>query len=146
MAIKFRKLAKKDARKVYLSGKKHFASPKEYSWDWSIEKVRRYARPSFGTSIIATDNGKIVGFALAENNYSSQKPNVGWFTYVLVHPFYRGHKLGEMLLEQALQKMKDKGVKEVITDIYTKNKDSLKFFASNGFTVKEKWVIMSRKI
>lgn len=146
MAIKFRKMRASDVGKVFRFGKKYFGLPSEYSWDWSRKVISEYLKPSFGTGIIAADSGKIAGFALAQRKYSSQRPRVAWLTYIFVRPEYRHHELGMHLVEKMVEKLSHSGAKDVITDVYTKNTESIRFFVANGFKVKEKWFIMSRKI
>ena len=144
--MKYRYIKKSDIISIFLLGKPHFGLKTEYSWDWSKEKIKQYLNKSFGFGIICTDKNSIIGFALVQNNYSSQKPNVAWITYVFVAKRYEHKNIGSNLLKLVFSKLKDIGKTDLITDIYVKNKSSLDFFQSNKFRVKEKWFILSRKL
>jgi len=135
-----------DIKKVFSVGKSEFGKVSEYSWDWSISKIRQFLRPSFGVAIVCSEGKEILGFALAEKKYSSQKPAVAWLNYVFVKSGARHRHIGSKLVEEIILRLKKGGKKDLITDVYANNKSSLKFFKSNNFVISEKWFILSRKI
>ncbi len=138
-------MQKKDIKEVYSLGKKDFAKKDEYSWDWTIKEIKQYLKKSFGLGIICLDKNKIIGFLLLQRHYSHQKPKTSWLTYIFVEKNYRRKKIGSNLFNLSLLKLKQFAKKEMITDIYTKNKKSMVFFKSLGFNKNEEWVI-ERKI
>lgn len=142
----YRPVESRDVTSIFELGKAHFGSPTQYSWDWSTDKIETFVDPSFGTGIVCTKNNGLVGFALAQNKYSEQKPGVAWFTYIAVDPQYQNKGIGKTLSERLLQELRKKGVTEVITDIYEDNTTSLEFFGKRGFDIKERWFILARKI
>ena len=95
---------------------------------------------------MCTDKRSIIGFALVQNDYSSQKPNVAWINYIFVVKTDRRKDIGSNLLNLVFSKLKKMGKTNLITDVYVKNKSSLDFFQSNKFKIKEKWLILSRKL
>ncbi len=142
----YRNIQHEDVSVIFEMGKEHFGSPAQYSWDWSVRKVEEYTDTSFGSGVVCTDKEKLIGFALAQNRYSEQRPNVAWLTYVVVNPAYKGKGIGKTLTTKLTDLLKSKGVTEIITDIYENNTDSLAFFEKQGFDVKERWFILARKI
>ncbi len=139
-------LKRGDIKQIYLLGKKDFGSSSEYSWDWSINELKKYLKKSFGFGIICLEKDKIVGFILIQKNYSSQKPNVSWLTYIFVKKEYRRKKIGSYLIKLACSRLKKIKKTDLITDIYLDNKSSLSFFKSECFKKKENWVIEGRKV
>jgi predicted N-acetyltransferase YhbS len=144
--MKYRLMRAKDVKSVFLLGEKDFGSKSEYSWDWSIKKIRKYLKRPFGFGIVCLDKDNVVGFVLAENNYSSQKPNVAWLTYIFVDENHRHMKVGSSLLSLVSEKLSSIGKTELITDIYLDNSQSIAFFGSSEFRIKERWAILSKKL
>ncbi len=144
--MEYRLIKAADVKTIFRLGKPIFGLRTEYSWDWSEERIREYFDRSFGFGIVCTDGGKIIGFALTQKDYSSQKPNVAWINYVFVAKKYRLRNIGSELLEKVCSTLKKRGKTDLITDVYVKNRSSLHFFESNKFEVKEKWLILSRKL
>ncbi len=144
--MQYRFAKKGDISSIFLLGKPHFGLKTEYSWDWSKEKIKQYLKKSFGFGIICLDKNKIIGFALVQKDYSSQKPNVAWINYIFVDKKYRLQTIGSYLLKLVFLKLKKLGKTDLITDVYLKNKSSLDFFKSNKFKIKEKWLILSKKL
>ncbi len=142
----YRLIKENDIKPIFLLGKSYFALKSEYSWDRSVNSIRKYLKKSFGLGMVCCDKTGIVGFVLVEKNYSSQKPNVARLTYIFVDKKYRHQHIASVLLDSASEKLKRLGKTDMITDVYTKNTTSLDFFESNEFQIKEKRVILSRKI
>ncbi len=144
--IEYRPMQKEDIDYIYKLGKENFGSETQYSWDWSISKIKEYITSSFGTAFVCVHEDKIVGFALAQNKYSEQKKGLAWFTYIMVINDFQSKGIAKKLLSMVESSLKEKGVKEIITDIYEDNKNSLNFFEKQGFEIKEKWFILAKKI
>ena len=139
-------MKKEDIDKIFLLGRPYFALSSEYSWDWSKEKIRQYLKKKVGFGTVCSEKNSLTGFALVETDYSSQKPDVAWLTYIMIDRKYRNKSVGTELLNEVLKKLKKLGKKELITDIYVKNKASIDFFNDNRFKVEERWLSMSRKV
>lgn len=144
--MKYRFIKKTDIDSIFLLGKSYFGLETEYSWDWSKEKIKQYLNKSFGFGLACLNRNSIIGFALIQKKYSSQKPAVAWLNYILIAKEYQQKNIGSNLLKLAISKLKDAGKTELIVDVYLKNKPSLNFFQSNKFRVKEKWLSLSRKL
>ena len=97
--MEYRPLKKQDVAEVFYLGKQDFASKLEYSWDWCVAKIKQYLDKSFGFGIVCVEENSVIGFVLIENNYSSQKPDVAWLTYIFVDEKYRSKSIGRHLLE-----------------------------------------------
>jgi predicted N-acetyltransferase YhbS len=144
--MKYRSLKESDIKKIFLIGKKEFGSRSEYSWDWTIGKLKDYLRSSFGFGIVCTEKNSIIGFALVQKDYSTQKPYTAWLNYLFVDEKYREKNIGSALLDLAIARLRKLGKKDVATDVYADNRQSLYFFNSNKFRIREKWYILSRKL
>jgi len=144
--MNYRFIKKSDINSIFLLGKPYFGKKTEYSWDWSKEKIKQYFNKSFGFGIVCIDKNLIIGFALVQKDYSSQKPNVTCINYIFVAKKYRHNSIGSNLLKLVFSKLKEMGKTDLITDVYLKNKSSLDFFHLNKFSIKEKWLILSRKL
>ena len=144
--MKYRLIENNDFSSIFLLGKPDFGLKTEYSWDWSVQKIKQYLKKSFGFGLVCLNKESIIGFALVQKNYSSQKPNVAWINYIFVTKEYRRKNIGSNLLKLVFSKLKEMGKTDLITDVYLKNKFSLDFFQSNKFRIKEKWLILSRKL
>jgi len=97
--MEYRFIKKDDINSVFLLGRPHFGLETEYSWDWSKEKIKQYLNKSFGFGVICVAKNYIVGFALIQKKYSSQKPNVAWINYLFVVKKYRQKNIGSDLLK-----------------------------------------------
>lgn len=135
-----------DARKIFLLGKQYFGSKSDYSWDWSISSIQQYLKKSFGLGIVCVEKRSIIGFVLVQKNYSSQNPNVSLLTYIFVDKECRKQGIASKLLDFTILKLSKSGKTVLITDIYSKNKLSLKFFKKLNFQIKEKWLSLSRQL
>lgn len=144
--MRYRLMKKDDIEGVFSLGKPYFALKSEYSWDRSIEKIEQYLKKSFGIWMVCVDGNSIIGFVLVETDYSSQKPNVAWLTYIFVDEKYRHKNIASTLLDLMFEKLKHLGKTDIITDVYAHNKTSLDFFDSDKFHVKEKRITLSKKI
>lgn len=144
--MQYRLIKKSDIDAIFSLGKASFGSRTEYSWDWSKERIRQYLGKSFGYGVACSNRNSIVGFALVQRNYSSQKPGVAWLNYIFVAKERRHKNIGSEMLRLVFLKLKEAGKTDLITDVYLKNKASLDFFQSNKFRVKERWLSLSRKL
>lgn len=144
--MRYRLLRERDVDTVYRLGKPDFGSQTEFSWDWSRESIREYLKHSHGFGIICVEGERIIGFVLIQKDYSSQKPNVSWVTYVYVIPQLRRHDIGSMLLERAVARLRKMGKRDLIADIYADNRGSIRFFTARKFKVQERWLLLRRSI
>ena len=139
-------MEREDSKSIFELGKEHFGSPAQYSWDWNVQKVEEYANREYGSGIVCLNQKIIVGFCLAQNRYSEQRPDVAWLTYIIINSEFKGRGIGRELSERVTASLKQRGVREVITDVYEDNAESLGFFAKQGFEIKERWFILAKKI
>lgn len=142
----YRELLECDVEGIFWLGKEHFGSPSEYSWNWSTSKIREYLNQDFGTGIVCADKREVLGFVLAQNRYSEQKPDVAWLQYIMTHPNHQSRGIGKTLFEKMITELKRKGAKEILADVYENNTESLHFFENQSFDIKERWFILARKI
>jgi len=144
--MRFRLLRKGDVSAVYRLGRHIFGNQADYSWDWSRPSIRRYLRRSYGFGLVCVDERRIIGFLLVEKNYSSQKPEVSWVTYVYVVPEYRRQDVGSQLLDRASARLRTFGKKELIADVYADNSGSIAFFTKRKFVIQERWLLLRRRL
>lgn len=69
-------------------------------------------------------------------NDLAQKVSGGWLSKLFVFPEYRYHGIGAMLVERAVEHLKEKGFSDAYSGIYVRNefrKESTDIFKINGF-------------
>ena len=145
MSFLYRKLEKNDLKTIFEMGKDQFGLPSQFSWDWSLAKLDEYLDNKFGTGIVCFGD-ELVGFALAQNKYSEQKPDVAWLTYIMVSSKYLSLGIGKELYNKLVVALKGIGANEITIDVYEDNVGFLEFFKKRGFNIKEKWLTLSTKI
>lgn len=144
--LTYRPINELDINDIFHLGLSHFGSSNQYSWDWSAAKIRHYLDEEFGTGLVCTRGNLLAGFALAQNKYSEQRPDVAWLTYIMINPDFKQRGVGKELFNRISAKLKESGVREIITDVYEDNRKSLEFFDKQGFAIRERWFILAKPI
>ncbi|MHA1230723.1 MAG: GNAT family N-acetyltransferase [Candidatus Helarchaeota archaeon] len=86
---------------------------------------------------LAKDGEKVVGMIFAEIseviNMKNTKELEGFLKTVIVDEAYRGLKLGEKLIERAIEYFKEKNIKIIRTNVHEKAEIALKLYTKFGF-------------
>jgi ribosomal protein S18 acetylase RimI-like enzyme len=126
-----RTMTLKDYDKVYelWSGIKGFALR---SLDDSREGVEKFLKRNPDTSVVAEENGRIIGTILSGHDGRSAS-----FYHVCVARDYRGKGVGHQMVSEALLKLKEEQISKVSLIAFCSNEIGNKFWQDLGFTLRE---------
>ncbi len=94
----------------------------------SRENIESYLRRNPDMSMAAVCDGKIVGTVLAGHD-----GRTGFIHHTAVHPDYRRQHIGKALVEKALEKLSEAGIKKTQIYCYSDNSAGQEFWSSMGF-------------
>jgi len=100
--------------------------------DDSREGIDKYLKRNPSTSFVATCDGKVVGCILCGHDGRR-----GIIQHACVSPDNRRMKIGNRLVELALEALKDEGINKVLLVAFKKNEGGNAFWESQGFTLRE---------
>jgi ribosomal protein S18 acetylase RimI-like enzyme len=100
--------------------------------DDSREGIDKYLKRNPSTSFVATCDGKVVGCILCGHDGRR-----GIIQHACVSPDCRRMKIGNRLVELALEALKDEGINKVLLVAFKKNEGGNAFWESQGFTLRE---------
>lgn len=131
MSINIRVMTPDDYDKVY----KLWLSIKGFgirSIDDSKEGVERFLKRNPTTSVVAEQNGRIVGSIMCGHD-----GRTGCFYHVCVARDYRKHGVGYRMVRFAMRALIDEGVSKVTLIAFKENEVGNAFWQSLGWTVRE---------
>ncbi|MCR4908206.1 MAG: GNAT family N-acetyltransferase [Lachnospiraceae bacterium] len=99
------------------------------SLDDSAEGVKRFLERNPGTSVVAEEEGSIVGAILC--GHDGRRAT---FYHVCVHPDYRRRGIGKAMSVAALRALKEEGVNKVSLVAFTENDTGNAFWSGIGWT------------
>lgn len=102
------------------------------SVDDSKESVVRFIRRNPTTSVVAVQNGRMVGSILCGHDGRR-----GCFYHVCVAPDYRQHGIGERLVKKALKALKEEGISKVNLIAFKQNEGGNAFWKGIGWNMRE---------
>ena len=139
----------RDLINVYDLGNKLFTSDKWQNlyrfWD-EYEILERFiADEKF--SLVARSKKKIIGFAIGTIIEKERNPwTYGYIVWMGVDPAFVGQGVGKKLLARMTRLFRRQGVKIMIVDTATENKNALRFFQKHKFKESEGHVFLSKNI
>lgn len=102
------------------------------SIDDSMESVERFLKRNPKTSVVAVEDGKIVGTILCGHDGRR-----GCMYHVCVHESYRRRSIGESMVEAALKALKAEHISKVSLIAFTQNSMGNAFWSRIGWTKRE---------
>ena len=102
------------------------------SIDDSREGIERFLKRNPSTSVIAEQDGKVVGGILCGHDGRR-----GCFYHVCVDPAYRRHGIGKSMVAFAMAALKDEKINKVSLIAFTKNDIGNAFWNTIGWTRRE---------
>ena len=102
------------------------------SIDDSREGVERFLRRNPTTSVVAVEDGKIVGSILCGHDGRR-----GCFYHVCVDEAYRMRGIGKAMVVMAMEALKEEGINKVSLIAFTKNDIGNAFWNTIGWTKRE---------
>lgn len=102
------------------------------SIDDSKEGVAKFIRRNPTTSVVAEENGKIVGCILCGHDGRR-----GCLYHVCVDKDYRKHGIGKSMVNFCIQALKEEGINKVSIIAFTTNEVGNKFWRKMGWEFRE---------
>ena len=102
------------------------------SIDDSREGVERFLKRNPSTSVVAEDQGRVVGAILCGHDGRR-----GCFYHVCVHKDYRKQGIGKAMAVFAMRALKEEEINKVSLIAFTSNEVGHRFWRSAGFTFRE---------
>lgn len=102
------------------------------SIDDSKEGVAKFLRRNPTTSVVAEENGKIVGCILCGHDGRR-----GCLYHVCVDKAYRKHGIGKAMVNFCIQALKEEGINKVSIIAFTTNEVGNKFWRKMGWEFRE---------
>ena len=102
------------------------------SIDDSRDGVERFLRRNPTTSVVAVEDGKIIGSILCGHDGRR-----GCFYHVCVHPDNRRHGIGKKMVVFAMNALKDEHINKVSLIAFTQNDIGNAFWNTIGWTKRE---------
>lgn len=90
-------------------------------------------------SIVAEDDGEIIGITIFYNTYSTWKGLMFYLEDFVVKEPYRRTGVGQLLWDAILQEAKDRNCVMMKWQVLDWNKPALKFYKKNGATIEKGW-------
>ncbi len=109
--------------------------------DDSYEGIKRYLERNPKTSFVAIEDEKFVGVVLAGHDGRR-----GFIYHSAVLPEYRKLGIGRMLVENALDALKEQGISKVVLLAFSANELGNKFWESMGFGSREDCTYRDKKL
>ena len=102
------------------------------SIDDSKEGVERFLNRNPGISVVAEEDGKIVGAILCGHDGRR-----GCMYHVCVHPDYRRRGIGKEMVVYAMKQLQEEGISKVSLIAFTSNDIGNAFWKTIGWTKRE---------
>ncbi len=102
------------------------------SLDDSKEGVQRFLNRNLNLSVVAIEDGKIVGSILVGNDGRH-----GSFYHVCVQEQYRKHGIGKAMVTEAMHRLKDEGINKIQLVAFAGNQIGNQFWHAEGWSERE---------
>jgi ribosomal protein S18 acetylase RimI-like enzyme len=112
---------------------------------WDAYEVTNYFNTDPDFCLVAEESDEIVGFALGTTFEKEGSPwKYGYLAWIGVKEGQQNRGIGKRLYRELERRMKEEGVRMVIVDSESDNKDALAFFQRTGFSVAEEHIWLSK--
>ena len=125
--------------KLFQREKEKFDTYLSLEWSKGISGTSFFKRrisDSNGIVLLAMVDYKVVGYlcGIAYPQVPTYRiANTSALENMLVLNEYRRKGIGQALVDEFLKELKNRNIKQVRVDVYTKNQDAIKFYKRNGF-------------
>lgn len=112
----------------------------EWIMDWSLERKRAVAKSLLSKDCIsfgAIDDGNIIGFASVEKEMQGERIVLDMMQ---VTRKYRGQGIGKRLFQQAKEKAKEIGAKQLYISAFS-SEETIEFYKSRGCEITDQPII-----
>jgi GNAT superfamily N-acetyltransferase len=92
-------------------------------------------KPEIGRIYCAAHEASIVGMiSILYTVSTAEGGRAAWMEDMVVHPDWRGHRIGEQLLQSAVEKAREAGCNRITLLTDTDNAAAIRFYSRAGFT------------
>lgn len=102
------------------------------------EEICRYLKRNEGLSVVAVEDGKIIGAVLVGHDGRR-----GFLHHMAVLPAYRRHGVAKAMAQQALTGLKNEGIDKTHIFVFADNRAGQAFWSSMGFMQREDVLVYS---
>ena len=102
------------------------------SLDDSREGVERFLKRNPATSVVAVQNGRIIGNILCGHD-----GRTGYFYHVCVEKHYRNHRIGHKMAKWCMYALKEEGINKVSLIAFKSNQVGNAFWQGVGWNERE---------
>jgi ribosomal-protein-alanine acetyltransferase len=99
---------------------------------WPLDKFDDDLRSSFANFLVATDEGQVVGYAIAQHLPGNDVADIQNIAVVESH---RGRGIGAALLDALVEWAVDRGTTAIMLEVRDDNPVAQSLYASRGFAV-----------
>lgn len=144
--LEIREMTLADIHVIYEMGEEVFTSDKwpQLHRTWDEYEVLDAIMNDRETSLVATMNGKVVGFALGVLIEKKNSPWIyGYLKWLAVDPTVGRHGVASALFKELRSLFIQNGARMLLVDTHAENEGALRFFKKNGFGSQEEHVYLS---
>ena len=109
--------------------------------DDSESGIARFLERNPTTCFVSETDGKLTGVIMAGSDGRR-----GYIYHTAVHPSYRKHGIGSLLVGTVLESLKQLGISKVALVVFEKNKDGNAFWKKQGFTMRDDLIYRNRSL
>ena len=103
----------------------------KYLDEHTLEQCEEMASLSLDNTIIAKKDGRVIGFAMYEENHDGDLQNTGEISALYVLADYHGRGIGKKLMQEALLRLK--GYPQIAIWVLKGNERAIAFYKRYGF-------------
>lgn len=106
----------------------------------SRESITGYLKRNPGMSFVAVHRGRIIGAVLCGHD-----GRCGSLHHLAVHPAFRHHGIGKRLVEKALERLQDEGIRKAFILVYRDNVDAGAFWQAREWRARPDLMLMVKE-
>ncbi|MHA1230223.1 MAG: GNAT family N-acetyltransferase [Candidatus Helarchaeota archaeon] len=115
----------------------------EKKWEWGV-RMRLYDALRRNGMLVAIKDDKLVGMLFADVNIDVTGVATGYIRNVIVDADEQGQGIGRMLIEKAIEYLKEIDVHEILVNVREKTEKALNLYKRFGF--KPAYQVMKLKL
>lgn len=105
------------------------------------ENIEKFLERNTGLSLVAKTESKIVGAILAGHDGRR-----GYLHHLCVSSAHRRSGIGRRLLENCLDRLKERGIHKCHVFVFVDNQQGLSFWSKGGFKMREELYLLSKNL
>ncbi len=90
-------------------------------------------------SLVAEENGKIIGMAIFYDTFSTWKGKMLYLEDFVVNASHRGNGIGQQIFKAVIEEAKSRGAKLLKWQVLDWNSGAIRFYEKNKATIEREW-------